>query len=98
MSENTFAPISPYYAAKVVNLRLAAEGIVRESEMQGPQMYQYAKNGVITSNYAEHVADKKVKIVLDGNAFKSWLDRYVERLQNGEVRGADIAKLAEQYM
>jgi hypothetical protein len=89
-------PISPYFAAKVSNLRFAAEGI--EKEIQGPQMYNYAKSGLILSNYADHVENDKVKIVFDGDAFTEWLNRTVERIQNGEVVGtADVEKMAELY-
>lgn len=98
MSENTartFAPITPYLAAKVLNVRLAAENI--DKVVQGPQMYNYAKSGLIKSNYSTRADDEK--IMLDGQSFKEWMDRYVQRLLNGESTGAvDVEKLAEQYM
>lgn len=96
MSENTrtFAPITPYLAAKVLNVRLAAEGI--DKTVQGPQLYNYAKSGLITSNYATRSEGEK--ILLDGQSFKDWMDRYIQRLLNGESTGSvDIEKLAEQY-
>jgi hypothetical protein len=90
----TYPNLTPYFAAKVANGRFAAEGI--EREMQGPQMYNYAKNGLIESNY--NTRGPKEKIVMNGQSFKAWLDRYVERTLNGEQAGsADIDKLVELF-
>jgi hypothetical protein len=98
-TERTYDDIGPFAAHYVVNLRLEEEGI--DKEIAGPQMYNAAKNGAIVSNYhtrKELPNGKLEPVMLDGADFKRWLDAYVTKLQNGGTgRGADYAKLAEQY-
>jgi hypothetical protein len=80
----TFDDITPFFAARVVNFRLEAEGI--EKTVTPQMMYNYATRG-----------DDKIKLV--GKAFKEWMDRYVQRLQNGEdASGVDIETLASKYI
>jgi hypothetical protein len=99
MSENTnendvrtYAPITPYFAAKVTQARLLAEGV--EKEIQGPMMYTYAKNGTIDSNF--NTRAPKEKIVFDGASFKNWLDAYVTRVVNG-TDGSTLDQLVADY-
>jgi hypothetical protein len=86
--------ITPYYAAQIVNLRLAEAEI---DKVVTPQMlYTYAKKGLIDSNHKTRTDGEK--IVLNGMAFKNWLNRYVERALNGETVGSfDAEKAAELY-
>jgi hypothetical protein len=95
----TYEDIGPFAAHYVVNLRLQEEGI--DKEIAGPQMYNAAKNGAVKSNYhtrKELPNGKLEPVMLDGADFKRWLDAYVQKLQSGGTgRGADYAKLAEQY-
>jgi hypothetical protein len=92
----TFANITPFAAAKVVNVVLRNAGI--DDVTVAPQMlYNYAKKGIIASNYDTRAENEKV--YFDGDAFKAWLDRYVERVKSGEgTSRVDYDKLAEQYM
>lgn len=89
----TFAPITPFFAARVVNAKLEAEGI---DKVVTPQMmYNYAKKHVIESNY-DNRGDGKVYFV--GEAFAKWLKKYVERIQNGQDgSNFDAEKALEAY-
>jgi hypothetical protein len=84
--------ITPFFAARVVNFRLEAEGI---DKTVTPQMlYTYAKKGLIASNYATRSEGEK--IYFNGEAFKTWLAKYIK---NDQVSGSvDIETLASQYM
>lgn len=89
MSE--FAPITPYAAAKVINIVLASQQI---DKIVTPQMmYSYAKNKRIESFKA---SDKKIYFV--GEAFKNFLDEYVESIKNNGSRRNDYDNIAAQYM
>jgi hypothetical protein len=84
-------PITPYAAAKVVNIVLASKG---QDRIVTPQMmYSYAKNKRIAT--ISIVGDKKV--YFDGDAFKIWLDSYVsgKNVAGGKV---NFETLASQYM
>ena len=98
-TERTYEDIGPFAAHYVVNLRLAEEVI--DKEIAGPQMYNAAKNGAIKSNYHSRTKlpnGKLEPVMLDGEDFARWLRTYVEKLKTGgSGRGADYAKLAEQY-
>lgn len=96
----TYDNIGPYAAHHVVNLKLKAAG--SDKEIAGPQMYQYAKNGVIKSNFhsRQKLANGKLEpVMLDGNDFKAWLDRFVADVVAGRQSGGrkDYAKLADQF-
>ena len=92
MSAN-FEDITPYAAAKVTNIALKANGLDKEIKPQ--MMYTYAKKNVIT--VVEHEGDEKV--YFDGDAFKAWLDKYIVRVQNGDVaERTDYEALANQYV
>jgi hypothetical protein len=84
--------ITPFFAARVVNFRLEAEGIDKTVTPQ--MMYTYAKKGLIDSNYATRSDGEKIRF--DGEAFKTWLTKYVK---NDTVAGSvDIETLAAQYL
>jgi hypothetical protein len=83
-------PITPFYAAKVANVVLAANG--QERIVTPQMMYSYAKNHRIQT--VEVPGNKKVHF--DGDAFKAWLDGYVAG--TGTVGKKDVEKLAAQYM
>jgi hypothetical protein len=95
MSETrTFAPITPFFAARVVNAKLVAEGIDKTVTPQ--MMYNYAKKNVIESNYDSREEDEK--IYFEGESFAKWLKRYVERIQNGTDGSTfDAEKALESY-
>jgi hypothetical protein len=93
MSENTnvtFSPLTPYAAAKVTNIVLATKGV--EKTVTPQMFYSYAKNERIQTVTVE--GDKRT--YFDGQAFKTWLDQYVE----GGAPGSKISfqVLAEQYL
>jgi hypothetical protein len=83
--------ITPYAAAKVVNIVLASKG---QDRVVTPQMmYSYAKNKRIAT--VTIAGDKKV--YFDGDSFKQWLDAYVagKNVAGGKV---NFETLAAQYM
>jgi hypothetical protein len=86
----TLAPITPFYAAKVTNLRLEAEGVEKTVTLQ--MLYSYAKKNMIETTTVP--GSKKIFFV--GSAFKAWLDQYV--VGGAASTRTDVAKLAEQYM
>jgi hypothetical protein len=90
-AEVTYENITPYYAAKVANVVLAANGFDKKIT---PQMfYTYAKKNTIET---VEVGGKKYFV---GSAFKAYLDKYVARLQNGEQASrVDVESMAAQYM
>ena len=91
-----FADITPFAASKVVNIVLRNAGI-DDIEVKPQMLYTYAKKNVIASNYDTRADNEKV--MFDGDAFKAWLDRYVERVKSGEgASRVDYDKLAEQYI
>ena len=90
----SYSNITPFAAAKVASIVLAQEGI--DAEVKPQMMYSYAKKGLIASNYTERVDGEKV--LFDGNAFKAWLDRYVEQARNGNVSSrVDYELLAQEF-
>jgi len=87
---SALAPITPFYAAKVANIRLASEGV---DKVVTPQMlYTYHKKGTIASASVEG-SDKKY---FDGDAFKTWLDSYVSG--GATSTRTNVEALALQYM
>jgi hypothetical protein len=99
-NENTdvtmYADLTPFAAAKVTNAVLKFKGI-EDVEVKPQMLYTYAKKGVIASNYESRSDNEKV--MFDGVEFKLWLDKYVEKIQNGTTGSrVDYDKLAEQYM
>jgi hypothetical protein len=86
---SAYAPITPFYAAGVVNALLEAKG---DSRRVKPQMlYSYHKKGTIAS--ATGPDDKKY---FDGDAFKVWLDKYLagDAQTTGRI---DVKALAAEY-
>jgi hypothetical protein len=95
MSAN-FANLTPFAAHHVVNIRLRAAGI-EDVQVRPQMMYTYAKKGIIASNYDTRAEGEKV--YFDGDEFKAWLDRYVQKVKSGSSGArVDYDKLAEQYM
>jgi len=98
-TERTYEDLGPYAAHFIVNLRLEEAGL--DKEIAGPQMYNAAKNNAVKSNYHSRktLANGKLEaVMLDGADFVRWLDAYITKLQNGgSGRGADYAKMNEQY-
>jgi len=93
MSENTnvtFSPLTPYAAAKVANIVLAAKGV--EKTVTPQMLYSYAENERIQTVTVE--GDKRT--YFDGQAFKTWLDQYVE----GGAPGSRVnfEQLASEYL
>jgi hypothetical protein len=87
-----FANLTPYAAAKVTNIVLKSEGLDKEIKPQ--MLYTYAKKNVIATT-----KDDKGKVYFVGDAFKSWMDKYVEKVRNGEgATRTDYNELATQYM
>jgi hypothetical protein len=86
-----YAPITPYAAAKVINIVLASKNI--EKIVTPQMMYSYAKNNRIENFKA---TDKKIYFV--GVAFKEFLDSYVESIVNNGARRNDYDNIATQYM
>jgi hypothetical protein len=87
--------ITPFAAAKVTNLVLKANGIT-DTEVRPQMLYAYAKNARIASNYGNRGSEK---VYFEGEAFKTWLDKYVIRVQNGEsTSGTDYEAIAAEYM
>jgi hypothetical protein len=69
MSEKTF---SPYRCAAIVNIWLAEDGIQKKLP---PQMfYTYVKKAYIKS-----VSDESGKILVTGEALKTWYDKYTKK-------------------
>jgi hypothetical protein len=87
-----YANITPYAAAKVTNIVLETEGL---NKVIKPQMlYTYAKKNVI-----ENTTNEKGNVVFVGDAFKKWLDSYVEKVRNGDAaERTDYAELASQFI
>jgi hypothetical protein len=87
-----YANLTPYAAAKVTNIVLKAEGLDKQIKPQ--MLYTYAKNNVISTT-----SDDKGKIFFVGDSFKEWLDKYVEKVRNGEgATRTDYSELASQFM
>lgn len=87
-----YANLTPYAAAKVTNIVLKAAGLDKEIKPQ--MMYTYAKKNVI-----ETIKDENGKIFFVGDAFKTWLDSYVNKVRNGEsTTRKDYNELATQYI
>lgn len=87
----TFANLTPFAAAKVVNKVLEIKGI--EHSVTPQMMYGYAR-----SNRIETVPNSK-PILFVGNAFKTWLDEYIRKVEAGEsTRRIDYDKLADSYL
>jgi hypothetical protein len=86
------ANLTPYAAAKVTNIVLANEEL---NKVIKPQMlYTYAKKNII-----ETTTDETGKVFFVGDAFKAWLDKYVEKVRNGEsTTRTDYSELASQFM
>jgi hypothetical protein len=83
-------PITPFAAARVANVVLKAAG--QERTVTPQMLYSYARNKRITTVKV----DGTDKIFFDGNAFKKWLDAYVQNKSGtGKV---DYDELAKQYM
>jgi hypothetical protein len=91
---STYTNITPFTAAKVASMVLAQEGI--DVEVRPQMMYSYAKKGLIASNYNERVDGEKV--YFNGDAFKAWLDKYVDNARNG-ITGSkvDYELLAQEF-
>jgi hypothetical protein len=90
-----YANLTPFAAAQVTNRVLASKEL--NVEVRPQMLYSYARKGTIASNYETRTDNEKV--MFEGDAFKAWLDRYVERIENGtEATRVDYDKLAEQYM
>jgi hypothetical protein len=81
--------ITPYYAAKVANVRLAAEGSERKVTPQ--MMYTYAKKNTIAT-----IEDAKGKKFFVGADFKAWLDKYCSGVETGTR--VDIEELAGHFL
>jgi len=87
----TFANLTPFAAAKVVNKVLELKGI--DHSVTPQMMYGYAR-----SQRIETVPNSK-PILFVGSAFKTWLDEYVSKVERGESsRRVDYDKLADQFM
>lgn len=87
----SFAPITPYAAAKVVNIKLARLGL--EKIVTPQMMYSYAKNKRIETTTL--AGDKKV--YFDGDSFASWMSSYISATQSGSA-STSYESLADQYM
>jgi len=96
MSSKQYSNITPFVAAKVANVVLEKRGL--SGDVKSQMLYSYAKKNIIQSNYETRAEGEKV--YFDGAAFKTWLDRYVVRIENGETGSArvDYDLLAEQFM
>jgi hypothetical protein len=86
----SLAPITPYAAAKVLNIVLASKNLERTITPQ--MMYSYAKNKRIKTIA---IANDK-KIYFDGDDFKRFVDEYIA----GNIKNVrqDFEDLASQYM
>jgi hypothetical protein len=90
-TQTSFAPLTPYAACKVTNIALEASGF---DKVLKPQMfYTYAKKNMIATTTV--AGDDKV--YFDGDAFKSWLDKYLKNPNAGSAR-KDYSELAAQYI
>jgi len=93
----TFSNLTPFAAAKVTNKVLAAKVDGDFTEVRPQMMYNYAKKGIIESNYDSRMDGEKV--YFEGTAFKAWLDKYVQKVISGESTSrVDYDTLADQYM
>jgi len=88
----SLAPLTPYAAAKIVNIALAANDIDKTITPQ--MMYTYAKKQYIKTT---SVADDN-KVYFDGEAFKEFLSKYIQSLRNNSSRRNDYENLAKDYM
>ena len=86
------APLTPYAAAKIVNIALASNNI--EKTITPQMMYTYAKKQYIATTTID--GDKKV--YFDGDSFAEFLAKYIASLKNNSSRRNDYEKIAEQYM
>ncbi len=86
------AALTPYAAAKIVNIALAANEIDKTITPQ--MMYTYAKKQYIKTVKVEN--DNKV--YFDGEAFKLFLQKYIANLKNNVSNRHDYDELAKQYM
>lgn len=87
----SYAPLTPYAAAKVVNIVLASKNV---DKLVTPQMmYSYAKNKRIAT-----IIGSDKKIYFDGDAFKIWMDSYIESIMTNGSRRNDYENIASQYM
>jgi len=90
-----YSNLTPFAAAQVTNKILQLKGY--EGTIRPQMLYSYAKKGTISSNYLTRSEGEK--ILFDGDDFKVWLDRYIQRIESGtESTRVDYDKLAEQYM
>lgn len=69
--------MTPYAAAKIVNARLAEEGI--EKEIPPQMMYTYAKKNYV----ATEIVDGKIRVTKEG--LDVWLLGYVNKLLGKSV-------------
>lgn len=94
VNESSLPNLTPFAACKVANKIITVKGFDKDLK---PQMfYTYAKKGLIDSNYATRTDNEKIYFV--GASFKTWLDKYITKLENGEdVSGKDYDELAEQF-
>lgn len=84
--------ITPYAAAKVANIVLAANKIDKQITPQ--MMYTYAKKQYIKTVSIPN--DKKV--YFDDEAFKEFLHSYIKKLQNNVATNRNYDELAKNYM
>jgi hypothetical protein len=85
-----FAALTPYAAAQVTNRVLEARGLDRKVTPQ--MLYTYAKKGTIAT-----IAGTS-KVTFDGEAFKTWLDAYIKRIESGETASrVDYDELAKSF-
>jgi hypothetical protein len=91
---SVYSDLTPFAAAQVVNVVLAGRNL--DHEIKPQMMYNYAKKGIISSNYASRSAGEK--IFFSGESFKTWLDSYVRKVESGNTGSrVDYNKLAQQY-
>jgi len=84
--------LTPYEAAKVTNYVLKSNGL--DAEVKPQMMYNYARKNII-----ENVRDENDKIYFVGESFKTWLDKYVTKIQNGETTSRrNYEEFSQQYM
>jgi hypothetical protein len=83
-----YDPITPFYAAGVINTLL--KEMQSDRKVTPQMMYTYHKKGTIASTIGPD--NKKY---FDGDAFKTWLDQY---LAGGTTSTRiDVTELANQY-
>jgi hypothetical protein len=77
----SFSNVTPFKASQIANAILAGRDDARRTTPQ--QMYGYARKQQIVSNHKEFVEAggkgnaKQIKVMLDGESFKTWLDAYI---------------------